>query len=148
MSFPASRRHIDGVDEDASGGKRLGTTLPRGEARAGKNEFIGTTLRDRLAPSKPICRRKTARKRGPARNGFGRLADSASTSIQSKRCGMKSKLAAPFGLIVGLLIVCAPMFAHHGGSDYDTQNLLTLKGTVTEFSSVQPSLSGLCRRQR
>ena len=46
---------------------------------------------------------------------------------------MKRKLVTSFGLAVGLLMICAPVFAHHGGSDYDTQNLLTLKGTVTEF---------------
>lgn len=51
---------------------------------------------------------------------------------------MKSKLAASFGLIVGLLIVCMPMFAHHGGSDYDTANPVTLKGTVTEFNWTNP----------
>jgi hypothetical protein len=49
------------------------------------------------------------------------------------RCFMKSKLAKGLGLIVGLLIVCIPMFAHHGGSDYDIQHPKTIKGTVTEF---------------
>jgi hypothetical protein len=29
-------------------------------------------------------------------------------------------------------------FAHHGGSEYDTQNLLTLKGTVTDFIWANP----------
>ena len=37
------------------------------------------------------------------------------------------------GLVVGLLVVCVPMFAHHGGSDYDVQHPISLKGTVTEF---------------
>ena len=46
---------------------------------------------------------------------------------------MKSKLVQGFCLIVGLLIVCGPMFAHHGGSDYDVQHPVTMKGTVTEF---------------
>ena len=46
---------------------------------------------------------------------------------------MKSKLVKGFGLVVGLLMVCVPMFAHHGGSDYDIQHPKTLKGTVTEF---------------
>jgi Family of unknown function (DUF6152) len=46
---------------------------------------------------------------------------------------MKRKLVTSFGLAVGLVMICAPLFAHHGGSEYDTQNLLTLKGTVTEF---------------
>ena len=46
---------------------------------------------------------------------------------------MKSKLAAGMTLIFGLLIVCLPVFAHHGGSDYDVQHPVSLKGTVTEF---------------
>lgn len=46
---------------------------------------------------------------------------------------MKWKMAKSSSLVVGLLIVCAPMFAHHGGSDYDIQHPKTLKGTVTEF---------------
>ncbi len=46
---------------------------------------------------------------------------------------MKRKLATSFGFAVAFLMICVPLFAHHGGSEYDTQNLLTLKGTVTEF---------------
>lgn len=46
---------------------------------------------------------------------------------------MKSKLVNGFGLVAGLLIVCVPMLAHHGGADYDLQHPMTLKGTVTEF---------------
>jgi hypothetical protein len=46
---------------------------------------------------------------------------------------MKRKLPASFGFAVGLLMSCVPLFAHHGGSEYDTQNLMTLRGTVTEF---------------
>jgi len=36
-------------------------------------------------------------------------------------------------LLFILLAACLPGFAHHGGSDYDTKNLKTVKGTVTEF---------------
>ena len=46
---------------------------------------------------------------------------------------MKSKQSKAFGLVVGLVMFCVPMFAHHGGSDYDIQHPKTLKGTVTEF---------------
>ncbi len=46
---------------------------------------------------------------------------------------MKNKLINGIGLVVGLLVVCVPMFAHHGGSDYDVQHPISLKGTVTEF---------------
>jgi hypothetical protein len=46
---------------------------------------------------------------------------------------MKNSLIASLGLILGLLMISAPMFAHHGGSEYDTKNLVTIKGTVTEY---------------
>ena len=51
----------------------------------------------------------------------------------AKGCDVKIKLIKSFGLFAGLLIVCVPIFAHHGGSDYDIQHPITLKGTVTEF---------------
>jgi len=46
---------------------------------------------------------------------------------------MKRQLAMGFGLVFGLMVVCIPIFAHHGGSDYDLQHPKTVKGTVTEF---------------
>ncbi len=46
---------------------------------------------------------------------------------------MKSKMKISLGFAVGLLLACVPIFAHHGGSDYDLQHPKTLKGTVTEF---------------
>jgi Family of unknown function (DUF6152) len=51
---------------------------------------------------------------------------------------MKIKLALSFGLLAGFLIVCGPLWAHHGGSEYDTKNLKTLKGTVTEYYWANP----------
>ena len=35
-------------------------------------------------------------------------------------------------LVVGL-IVCAPVFAHHGAAQFDTGEKVALKGTVTEW---------------
>lgn len=46
---------------------------------------------------------------------------------------MKGKPIKVLGLVVGLLMLGVPLFAHHGGSDYDVQHPMTLKGTVTEF---------------
>jgi hypothetical protein len=46
---------------------------------------------------------------------------------------MKNNAAKSVGLLVGLLVACVPIFAHHGGSDYDVQHPRILKGTVTEF---------------
>jgi hypothetical protein len=46
---------------------------------------------------------------------------------------MKRKLVLRLVLIAGVLAACAPVFAHHGGSDYDVQHPVAIKGTVTEF---------------
>jgi len=46
---------------------------------------------------------------------------------------MKRELRTPVSFVVALLLICVPAFAHHGGSDYDTVHLKTLKGTVSEF---------------
>jgi hypothetical protein len=51
---------------------------------------------------------------------------------------MKNRLKAPLGLLFGLLLVSVLAFAHHGGSEYDTKNLVTLKGTVTEYRWANP----------
>jgi hypothetical protein len=51
---------------------------------------------------------------------------------------MKRILRAPLGLLVGLLLFNVTAFAHHGGSEYDSKNLMTLKGTVTEFHWANP----------
>jgi hypothetical protein len=42
-------------------------------------------------------------------------------------------LTKSMGLAIALLLVSLPISAHHGGSDYDVQHPITLKGTVTEF---------------
>jgi hypothetical protein len=47
---------------------------------------------------------------------------------------MKSRLRISFALVIGLLAVCGPAFAHHGSSiSYDLKKTVELKGTVTEF---------------
>lgn len=51
---------------------------------------------------------------------------------------MRKKLAVSFGLLAGFCAVAAPLWAHHGGSEYDTKNLKILKGTVTEYYWANP----------
>ena len=51
---------------------------------------------------------------------------------------MNSKLLRFSGLIAGLVMLCVPAFAHHGGSEYDTAHPATLKGSVTEFNWINP----------
>ena len=38
----------------------------------------------------------------------------------------------------GLLLVCVPLFAHHGAASFDTTKKLTLKGTVVEWFWANP----------
>ena len=50
---------------------------------------------------------------------------------------MKNKhIGALLGL--GLLITAAPLFAHHGNSNFDIDKKLTLKATVTDWVWANP----------
>jgi hypothetical protein len=51
---------------------------------------------------------------------------------------VKSAPLAILVLAVGLLLVSAPMFAHHGVAAYDMTKLITVKGTVTDFQFINP----------
>ncbi len=46
---------------------------------------------------------------------------------------MKSKLFAVLAAGVVLLMISGPMFAHHGGAQYDTKHAVTVTGNVTEY---------------
>jgi hypothetical protein len=48
------------------------------------------------------------------------------------------KFLAGLCLSACLFVLSGPAFAHHGGTAYDTQNPLTLTGTVKEFHFIQP----------
>ena len=37
-----------------------------------------------------------------------------------------------------LLLVSAPLFAHHGEANYDTDKVVSVKGTVTDFQFINP----------
>jgi hypothetical protein len=41
-------------------------------------------------------------------------------------------------VVVGLLAVSVPLFAHHGGASYDTSKTVTVKGTVTDYIWANP----------
>jgi hypothetical protein len=51
---------------------------------------------------------------------------------------MKNWWWVAFAGIVVLLMVAAPIFAHHGTSAFDTSKLTTVKGTVTDFQFNNP----------
>jgi hypothetical protein len=56
----------------------------------------------------------------------------------SRRSGMRLKLMTSFASVVGFLLVCGPISAHHGLSAYWETNPVTLKGVVTEFAWSNP----------
>ena len=51
---------------------------------------------------------------------------------------MKQKLLVTLALGVVGTVACLPGFAHHGSAAYDTNNMLTVKGTVTDFRFINP----------
>jgi len=51
---------------------------------------------------------------------------------------MKNRFLGMFIGTVGLLIVCVPVLAHHGRSNYDVSSTATVKGVVTEFEWINP----------
>jgi hypothetical protein len=51
---------------------------------------------------------------------------------------MKKSLAASSLVMIGLLTVSVPLFAHHGNASYGNAKQLTVKGTVTEWVWLNP----------
>lgn len=51
---------------------------------------------------------------------------------------MKKRIAFIFGTALALLIAGGPLSAHHGSSNYDMSKSVSVKGTVTEFSFINP----------
>ena len=48
------------------------------------------------------------------------------------------KLALVLTMIFTVLLVAAPIFAHHGETNYDTEKLVSVKATVTNFEFINP----------
>lgn len=51
---------------------------------------------------------------------------------------MRGKISVAFALALGALIICAPLFAHHGNAAIDVEKKVALKGTVTEWMWANP----------
>lgn len=51
-----------------------------------------------------------------------------------RKCFARLAMVSAFAL----LAIYSPALAHHGGSEYDTKNPITLKGTVTEYYWANP----------
>jgi len=43
-----------------------------------------------------------------------------------------------FGIVLGILVVSAPMLAHHANSAYDMTKTVTVTGTVTKWQVINP----------
>ena len=51
---------------------------------------------------------------------------------------MKVKHSGPPAFVIVLLLVSAPLFAHHGAASYDTSKMTTLTGSVTRIQWMNP----------
>jgi hypothetical protein len=51
---------------------------------------------------------------------------------------MKRKRIVLIAISAGLLLVCGPLYAHHGGAEYDKTTSMSVKGSVTEFRFINP----------
>ena len=48
------------------------------------------------------------------------------------------KLAQLAAAVLWIGILSAPLFAHHGEANYDTDKMVSVKGTVTDFQFINP----------
>ncbi len=51
---------------------------------------------------------------------------------------MRNRFIALFAASVGLVLIASPALAHHSMSMYDLDRVITLKGTVTDFTWSNP----------
>jgi hypothetical protein len=51
---------------------------------------------------------------------------------------MKLKISVLIAAVAAVLLVSFPTFAHHGTAAYDTKNIVTVKGTMTDFRFINP----------
>jgi DNA/RNA endonuclease YhcR with UshA esterase domain len=48
------------------------------------------------------------------------------------------KLALFLAMVFSVAFISAPLLAHHGEANYDTEKIVTVKGTVTDFQFINP----------
>jgi len=51
---------------------------------------------------------------------------------------MRTKIFVLILAVAAVLIASGPTFAHHGTAAYDTKNIVTVKGTMTDFRFINP----------
>jgi hypothetical protein len=54
---------------------------------------------------------------------------------------MKRELLGVLAVGVVLLLVSGPVFAHHGGAQYDKEHAVTVSGTVTDYLFTNPHVT-------
>jgi hypothetical protein len=59
-------------------------------------------------------------------------------SSETPEMAMNNRIVYVLGVALALLIACGPVSAHHGSSNYDMSKVVSVKGTVTEFSFINP----------
>ena len=42
------------------------------------------------------------------------------------------------GILFSVLVASSPLLAHHGEANYDTEKVVSVKGTVTDFQFINP----------
>jgi hypothetical protein len=57
--------------------------------------------------------------------------------VAFRRIGMK-KLALVLATLFCVIYTSKPLLAHHGEANYDTEKMVAVKGTVSEFQFVNP----------
>src|SRR5712692_3028373 len=51
---------------------------------------------------------------------------------------MRTRILILIICVAAVLIASFPVFAHHGTAAYDTKNIVTVKGTMTDFRFINP----------
>lgn len=51
---------------------------------------------------------------------------------------MKNPRIIHIAMMAGLVLISAPLWAHHGASEYDMNKIISLRATVTELQFVNP----------
>ncbi len=54
---------------------------------------------------------------------------------------MKKELLGMLAVGVVLLLISSPVFAHHGGAQYDKEHAVTVSGTVTDYLFTNPHVT-------
>ena len=70
---------------------------------------------------------------------FGSQMPLTSKTVRRRLFYMRNRPTKSFGLVAGLLLVAASLWAHHGtGTSYDTKHVWTTWATVVEFRYLNP----------